>query len=318
MTAAAPRGWAGLRRLLLALVLLASALPAAAVCAYTETGGTLGSVSSFRVRNGPVITNNALFNLNCGLVVLSVIGTPIVQARITSATTGLTLKYNGYSIPYEISTPGGQAYTSGVLVINVNGATAVGLLNSSGTNLPIRITTTVGGNVPAGTYTDTIRMNWTYSNVCEGVAILNGCLGTTHNGNTERVLTVQLVVTNDCTINAPNIQFGTAPLPSGFNPVAQSLSVLCTRDVVYTVGLGPGANPSGGRRQMANGANRLAYDIFKPDTSVWGSVGAARVSTPLSDGITPQLLPYNARVYSDQAPQPAGLYQDNVAVEVQF
>lgn len=307
--------WAG------AAVLAAACRPAAADCVPSQTGGNLGSVPSQRVLGGPAISTTAQFTFGCGGLVLSVLGTPTLQARFVSPTTGLTLKDGSKPpIPYQITNLGGATYTQGLLVINASGSNVLSLLSNSVTSVPLRITTTVGPNVPAGTYTDTITVNWTYANLCEGLLGVGGlCVGTPRNGNTNQLLTVQLVVTNDCTFAAPDVQFGAAPLPVAFPAVAGSVAVTCTRGLSITVGLGPGTYPAGGRRQMANGASRLAYDLFRGDGSVWGTAAGARVAgTALTDGLTPIVLPYTARVYGDQAPPPPGVYQDNVVVDVQF
>lgn len=300
---------------------LMAGLPAAqAACVTAETGGSLGTASSFRVRQGPAITTSAQFTLGCGGIVLSALGTPTVRAKITSPTTGLTLKNGARQIPYRITDLGGASYTQGLLVINASGAAVLGLLSNNTANLPLRIATTLGANVPAGTYTDTITVNWEYANLCEGLLGLgNICVGMPRNGNVDRTLTVQLVVTNDCAITAPDLHFGSAPLPGAFSSVTQNLTLTCTQGLNYTVGITAGGAPQGGRRHMSSGNNRLAYDIFRPGGGVWGTEGAARVAgTGVADGLTPQTLPYTATIYPDQPAVPPGLYQDSLQVEVQF
>ncbi len=316
------RGRLRCRALLSATALLAALCrPAAADCVNNETGGNLGTVPSQRVLSGPAISTTAQFTLGCGGIVLSTLGTPTVQAKFVSPTTGLTLKDGSKPpIPYQITDLGGAGYTQGLLVINASGANLVALLSNNTASVPLRITTSVGANVPAGTYTDTITVNWAYANICEGLLGVGGlCVGTPRNGNLNRVLTVQLVVTNDCTFSAPNVQFGAAPLPAAFAAVTGNVSVVCTRGLSVTVGLGPGTYPAGGRRQMASGANRLAYDLFRGDGSVWGTAAGTRVAgSALTDGLTPIVLPYTARIYADQSPPPPGVYQDNVVVDVEY
>lgn len=313
-------GWRLVQAALLSLS-MGAAVPAWAVCAYTETGGQLGSANSFQVRNGPVAITSGSFALNCGSSLVT-LGSPYLRGRIVSPTTGLTLKQanSNYRIPYQLTAPNGAPYTQGALIINLSGANLITLLASNGANLPLQIRVNPGANVPAGLYTDTITVNWDYANICQGLIGLGRlCVGISHSDNTNRTLTVQLLVTTDCSISAPDINFGSAPLPSAFPDVAQMLSVVCTRDVSYTVGLSPGSASAGnGRRQMSSGANRLAYNIFKPDGSVWGNSGTTRVNTGMADGLTSQMLPYTARVYADQPPAPVGSYQDAVIVDVQF
>ncbi|MDO0536578.1 hypothetical protein KXJ55_23870, partial [Escherichia coli] len=130
----------------------------------------LGTVPSQRVLAGPAISTTAQFTLGCGGIVLSTLGTPTVQAKFVSPTTGLTLKDGSKPpIPYQVTDLGGAGYTQGLLVINANGANLVALLSNNTASVPLRITTAVGANVPAGTYTDTITVNWAYANICEGL-----------------------------------------------------------------------------------------------------------------------------------------------------
>ncbi|XAH23337.1 spore coat U domain-containing protein [Xylophilus sp. GW821-FHT01B05] len=297
------------------------AAPAIA-CTYAETGGNLGSVPSFRVRNGPAITTSGNFSLSCsGVVLAALTGQPSVSATLASPATGLTLKNGTNSIPYQITQSNGTALTTGFVFINASGTTVVGLFSgNSSANVPINITTNVGANVPAGTYTDTIQVTWALRNICEGLLVVAGlCVGTPTNTDTTRSLLVTLTVTNDCVITAPNIAFGSAPLPSAFPTVSQDIGLLCTAGLSYTVGLSAGGHASAGQRRMASGTNFLAYDIFKASGALWGEVGGARAPGPaVADGLNLQTIPYNATVYPAQAPPPAGSYTDNVVVDVQF
>ncbi|WP_235504123.1 MULTISPECIES: Csu type fimbrial protein [unclassified Acidovorax] len=311
--------WRGLG---LAAVLAMCSLQAAAVCTPVESSGVLGSHPSQRVRTGSPITSTAEFRFGCGTVVLALLSAPTLKAKITTPVTGLTLKNttnSAITVPYEIAPVGGGTYTPGLLILDLNNTNVVSLLSNNQAIIGIKISTLTGANVPAGTYTDNITVNWTYANICEGVAVGNACVGNLRTGSTDRTITVTLVVTNDCTITAPNVQFGSAPLPSAFGTVSQSITLLCTKGITYTVGLDMGSYASGARRQMASGVNRLQYNIFKQDQSVWGPLAGARVSSlGVADGLTPQVIPYTATIYADQPAVPQGSYSDSVKVDVQF
>lgn len=307
------------------LLALAGLLPLAGqACTMSQTGGALGSVATQRVASGPTVTGSANFAFNCAGVVLALAnGTPTLRGQIQGATTGLTLKNGTHQIPYQIYSNTGYSagYTGGALVVDLNGATLVGLLTAgSGTNVPLYIATTPGPNIPAGVYTDTVQLTWTYQNICEGlIGALGICVGVANNGSATRSVLISLTVSNDCTITAPPVNFGTAPLLAGFPTVSQNIGLLCSRDMVYTVGLSAGSHASAGRRRMASGAARLAYDIFKADTTVWGSAGTARANGPApATGTSVQTIPYTARIYQDQANPPPGTYTDNVVVDVSF
>lgn len=311
-----------LRSALLPLLLL---LPSAAqACTMSETGGLLSSVATQRVAGGPAVTGSANFSFNCTGVVLALAnGQPTLRGRIQAATTGLTLKNGSHQIPYQIYSNTGYSagYASGALVVDLNGSNLVALLTGgSGTSIPLYIATTPGPNIPAGVYTDTVQVTWTYANICEGlIGALGICVGVPNNGTTTRSVLVSLTVSNDCTITAPPVSFGAAPLLSGFPTVSQSIGLQCSRDMVYTVGLSAGGYASGGRRRMASGTSRLAYDIFKADNTVWGSAGTARAAGPApATGSSVQTIPYTARIYQDQASPAAGTYTDNVVVDVSF
>ena len=316
------------RRLLLAAIAwLTAALlcaPAARACAFAETGGTLAPVSSFVVRSGPVQTASAYFEFACsGVVLAALTGAPSVSATVSGSLAGLTLKNGTESIPYTVTGAGGQPYGNGQVVFSVNGTAAVGLLTAGQARVPVNIVTGFGPNLRAGTYTDTLTVLWSYQNICEGLVNVAGlCLGTVSNGvAVARTLVVSLTVTNDCAITAPDIQFGSAPLLTGFATVSQNIGLLCTRGLVYTVGISPGANPvsATGRRQMASGTDRLQYDVFKPDATVWGATGPARAAgAAAADGIASQLMPYTARIYTDQPPPAAGVYGDSLVIDVGF
>lgn len=311
------------------LLALASLAPLGAqACTMTETGGLLPNVATQRVAGGPSVTTSANFNFSCAGVVLALLnGTPTLKGQLQANTTGLTLKNtlnNTLQLPYQIYSNTGYStgYASGALVVDLNGANLVGLLASgSNTNVPIYIATTPGPNIPAGVYTDTLQVTWTYFNICEGlIGALGLCVGVANTGTTVRNLTVSLTVSNDCTINAPPVNFGSAPLLAGFPTVSQSISLQCSRNMVYTVGLSPGSYASGGRRRMASGTSRLAYDIFKDDNTVWGSADTAmRAPGPApATGTSIQTIPYSARIYQDQANPAPGTYTDNVVVDVSF
>lgn len=310
---------------LLMLPLAVLAPLAAQACTMTETGGALPSVATQRIGSGPTVTGSASFSFQCAGVVLALAnGQPTLKGQIQSATTGLTLKNGSHQIPYQIFSNASYSagYTSGVLLVDLNGSSLVGLLTAgSGTTIPLYIATTPGPNIPAGVYTDTVQVNWDYRNICEGlIGALGICVGVPNNGNTTRSLIISLTVSNDCAITAPPVSFGSAPLLAGFPTVSQNISLQCSRGMVYTVGMSTGNHASGGRRRMGSGTARLAYDIFKADNTVWGSANAStRAAGPApATGNSWQTIPYTARIYQDQANPAPGTYTDNVVVDVSF
>jgi len=252
-------------------------------------------------------------------------------ATVTSTQTGL-LGPTGDIIGYTLYGNNSTSYplTRGVAFdFARNGIIdSLGLLGSVvPKTVPIYLGTTIGSNVAAGIYSETLSIAWSW-NYCSGIGIGSVCLGRDiGSGNT--TLTVNLTVANDCTITAPNISFGSAPVISAFTAVTgQTINLACTKGSAYTVGLSDGqqAISVGGRRRMISGSNYLAYDIFKSaGTTRWGSVGSARRASSDAEvnpgnglGTGSQVFNYNAKIYTDQTTPPAGTYLDSVVLDVGF
>nr|WP_257970544.1 spore coat protein U domain-containing protein [Vibrio parahaemolyticus] len=189
---------------------------------------------------------------------------------------------------------------------------------------PLYARTGAGSNLSAGTYTDQITASWTW-NYCSGVGLPGVCIIWT-DGSAQSTITVELEVTPDCMITAPDIDFGSSPLVAGFDPVSQVISLTCTKNSSFTIGLNDGVNASGGQRRMASDGNYLEYEIYKSSsTERWGSAGAERreqsdvdTGDAIPDGITPQNYNYRAQIMTSQTTPPAGTYTDSIIVDVQF
>ncbi|MGE8190114.1 Csu type fimbrial protein [Pseudomonas sp. NPDC086278] len=304
-----------------------------ALCsAVSTTPVAFGSVSSIAVRttSQPSSTPNA--GLSCTGSLLSLLtNTDHFYATVTSTQSGLKGP-TGDIISYTLYADNSTSYpiTRGVAFdFARNGIIdALGLLGSVvPKTAPIYLGTTLGSNVAAGIYSETLSIAWSW-NYCSGIGIGSVCLGRDINsGNT--TLTVNMTVANDCTITAPNINFGSAPVISAFSAVTgQTINLACTKGSAYTVGLSDGqqALSVGGRRRMISAGNYLAYDIFKSaGTTRWGSVGSARRASSDAEvnpgnglGTGSQVFNYNAKIYTDQTTPPAGTYLDSVVLDVGF
>lgn len=107
-------------------------------------------------------------------------------------------------------------------------------------------------------------------------------------------LAVTAAVNSNCTISTTAVAFGV------YDPIVAnaataltgtgSLTIACTKASVPTLKLDLGANPAGSVRQMANGAERLPYELYQPPTNVagvacgalttvWGTAGANILTT---------------------------------------
>lgn len=320
----------GCWRGLLASALLLAVGSAWAQCTSVVTApAAFGSLNSTQVRSTVQMASSSNSGLQCSGSVLSVLSsTDSFKIKITATTSGL-VGPTGDIIPYTLYADATTSYpitrgtsfeyrTTGILDV-------LGLLNGTPKNVPLYMRTQVGSNVAAGTYQETLNVEWTWD-YCAGIGAGGFCIGR-DTGSGSKPLTVSLTVTNDCQITTPDISFASAPVVAGFGTVSQNLSVSCTKGSTYTAGLDDGQNVANGRRRMKSSANGyLAYDIFKSaGAQRWGSVGAARRASSDADvnpgagtGTGSQVFNYNARVYTDQATPPAGSYADSVILDVQF
>jgi len=316
--------------LLLALLLPGSAWALCKTVATTPVA--FGSVSSVAVRTTAQPSSTLNAGLSCTGSLLSLLTSgDHFYATVTSTQTGLLGPTNdviGYTL-YADNSTSYPINRSTQFDFARNGIIdALGLLGSVvPKTVPIYLRTTIGSNVAAGIYTETLSIAWSW-NYCSGIGAGSLCLGRDiGSGNVD--LTINLTVANDCTITAPNIAFGSAPVISAFTPVTgQTINIACTKGSAYTVGLGDGehAVSVGGRRRMISGSNLLAYDIFKSAGSTrWGNVASDRRASSDAEvnpgkglGNGSQIFNYNAKIYTDQTTPPAGTYIDNVLLDVGF
>ena len=128
----------------------------------------------------------------------------------------------------------------------------LGLFSNNAFSAPLTGKITGTPNVAAGTYTDTLTVQWNYY-VCNGVQIGPICVFY-ETGTTSVTVNVKLVVSQDCRISAPNVAFGSVALASQFNSVSQAVLVDCTKDSSYTIAFSSGNG--GSARPLAHHVRR--------------------------------------------------------------
>ncbi|MBS0909013.1 spore coat protein U domain-containing protein [Tatumella sp. JGM118] len=292
-------------------------------CTASSASGSFGSLSSFTLAStAETVETGSGFTCTGGL--LTLLSTDTITATIASSagesgSTPQMTSASGSAIPYTIcaSSGCGTTYTIGQTITwsSTSLLGLLGLFDASDGSLPLYIHTAAGLNVPAGTYTDTITINWHY-NICF-IGLLGICAYTT--GDTTSTVTLTAIVTNDCTIEeAPDVSFGSAALPADFASVASALTVLCTKNAAYTVNLSSSNPVSGDWRQMSSaidGSTRyLLYQLYQADGTAWTP------ENDLSETGTgeSQTINYTATVDSSQTNQPAGSYTDTITVTVTY
>lgn len=310
---------------------------AASACTVATASTDLGSHSSYVAAAG-ARSGSGSAGLNCDIL-LAALTAHYVALRVEASTFQLSGP-GGSTIAYQASlTPNGTALGVGSFQ-NLSSLSLVSLFTGTDSSVPIYIRTTPTTGLRAGTYTGFIDLRWYYSVCSLGVAV---CLSYSSSpgfvrpvplvtpinfgtGTAVRI-NVEMRIENDCIIQAPALDFGTAPLASRFDPVTRTILIRCSAGAAYSVGLDSGAHASGNVRRMQSGSNFLRYEIYKSATSPdrWGVTGGERRASSsadtgagIYDSLTNQAFTYRAAIDPAQASPPAGSYTDRIRVDVEF
>lgn len=311
-------------RKLSGLLLLMATHLCQAACTSSSSAGSFGTLSSFTLAStaqtietgsGFTCANDSILRfLSSDTITATLASSAGESGDIPNMTSS-----NGAKIPYSICSTSGctQTYTIGQS-ITWNPVTILalpGLFDATDGTLPLYMHTSAGLNVPAGTYTDTLTINWNYT-VCV-IGLLGICVYTT--GSSTSTVNLTAIVTNDCTIEeAPDVSFGSAALPADFSSVASALTILCTKNAAYTVNLSSSNPVSGDWRQMSSeidgSTHYLLYQLYQADGTAWTPENDQSETGTGED----QTVNYTAKVDSSQTNQPAGSYTDTVTVTVTY
>lgn len=313
-------------RLFAVLLCLLIGGEAHAACQVTaSTPLSLGSASSYDVRAGGVARTSSFAGFRCNGSVISLLSSNYARATMTS-TNNFKLARAGSSdtIPITVSADqnGTYAFSQGGTIDYMNGSllSLLGILNGSTLEPAIFVLPTAGANVSAGTYTDTLTIQWSWL-VCHGVNVLNICILSETGTGTAQVQ-VTLVVGADCRIATSPLSFGTAALARQFTEVSHAVAVDCTKDSTYKVAFSTG-NSGAARpwRAMSDGAGHsLQYNLYRTDgTTIWDETNPQPSPTAGTGATTPgQIHSFKARINPDQSTPPAGHYGDVVSVVISF
>ena len=314
-----------LRAALLVLAMIGVPQAQAACTRTAATTTTFAPGSSYDIRAGSVATVAAPSSFSCSGTAIVILSSNNATATVNS-TNNFTLKNAaGDAIAYRLSADSGgtKAFTQGGSINYFDPAllALLGILNGGSFTPTMYAAITNTPNISAGTYTDTITVNWNW-NVCHllNVAGLLCLIGESGTGTT--VMTVTLTVNKDCRISAPNLSFNSAPLASQFANVTQSVAVDCTKDATYSVAFTNGNSGSARPwRAMSDGAGHsLQYNIYQADgVTIWDQTSALPGGLPGTGALIPaQMQVYVAKVNPAQATPPAGRYTDTVSVLITF
>jgi spore coat protein U-like protein len=301
-----------------------------AACSVAAATNSLGTTNSLSLITQPPQAAGA-GGLRCDGVLQLLTG---AYVRTTLLNSTLTLQGPQGQIPFRVYTdPGftnvlnvGQSfqYTNATLNLLTLGGT------STGVGMYFRAL--AGANVPAGVYTGTVTFNWQWAicttgliNICNwdrSPGLTQSCplLGcgppTSWGTGAQTTINLTLVVTKACAIDSlPLVDFGARPLVTQFQPVTSTFTVRCTNTEGYTLGFGNGEHFQAPWRNLASGANRLRYNIYRPGTTtVWN---LAQPVTAAGTGLA-QSFQFRAVIDPAQGNVPAGTYIDNVVLTISY
>ncbi|MEH3105809.1 MAG: spore coat U domain-containing protein [Sphingomonas fennica] len=137
------------------------------------------------------------------------------------------------------------------------------------------------------------------------------------------MLTVQATVVDSCAVASGTLAFGVIDPAAGTNTrPSVNLNVTCTQGTTFAVGLGDGANATGGQRRMkgANGAQYLAYDLFRDSagTQRFGdSITTQRLTGQVGLGSLANTVAVYGGIAGGQA-APADAYSDTVPITIYY
>jgi spore coat protein U-like protein len=243
-------------------------------------------------------TANPAFTFNYTIALSSGSGSYAAR-QMTGA--GDTLNFNHYTTAAHTTVwgdgTGGTATLSGSLTVPAGG-------NNSGSRTET-VYGLIGGSqnvTPAALYTTLLPITVT----------VTGNFG----GSTTTFSTTSSVAAQ-CNVSAANLSFGAVNPISTQLDATTPLTVHCTKNSPYTVGLDAGTTTGAtiAQRMMANGAEIMNYNLYKDAarTTIWGNsaVAPSWVSgTGAGLGIAQTLTVYG-RVASGQTNLAVGSYQEN-------
>lgn len=317
-------------RYLLFLTLLAPVM-AWANCVTTTPTVSLGSTSSLNL-----LTANQLGSGSGGIQCTGVLGLLSTNFIRVTLSTAPTLTRGAWQIPLEVYTdigrttrlqPGQPVVLSNVPLLTLGVA--------GGGYIPLYFRTPTGVNVPAGTYTANVVLTWQYA-VCTGIGVLGLCSAWTRSpgaalpvcvlvcapptawgAGVVSSVAVNLTLDKSCVIGTADmtLDFGSRALVRQFAPVSRSFTVTCSNTEGYTVGFDNGQAYQASWRRMSSGSNRLAYNLYFPDT---GAVWTTAQTLPMVGNGQPQSVTFQGIVDSTQNNVPVGIYTDNVTLVIMY
>ena len=106
---------------------------------------------------------------------------------------------------------------------------------------------------------------------------------------------------------------------SNANSSSGGVTVLCTDNTPYSIGLNNGQNFSTSRRMTDGSGDYISYNVYQDSgySVAWGDIGSGSELTGTGNGANQASTVY-AQIPSGQSPVPAGSYSDVIVVTLNF
>ena len=156
------------------------------------------------------------------------------------------------------------------------------------------------------------------------VGLLAGALMAPAQADTDtQSFKVKLTVTSTCdihTTDATDVDFGSHKSTEATATASGALTVNCTSETPYQIGLDEGANHDGSSRNMKSAAGDVvAYTLWKDAgrTQAWGSVANSDTLAGVGTGAA-QVIPVYGKVNISGQNLKAASYEDTVTATVTY
>ncbi len=308
------------------LLLSSVAVLAQGACSSTSTDIVFGPVDTLSSA-GVDVTGTITVTCNIGIGVISTGalsirlgpgsgGTSGGFRRMASPGTGTLLTYQLYrdasrtQVFGDLGGVGGQG-------VNLSGSSLLSL--GSSFTLPVTVYGRVFGSqsgVIPGNYLSNYQSGLDIRIDYQFCTLLLFCTS----GTIGAPFTVSASVAPDCRVSATELAFGSVGLLSAPVDATSQITVTCTANSPYQIGLGDGLHASAplARRMQGNPGDHVSYDLYRDAARSlpWGPVnsGAAQSGTGLG---TSQVFSVFGRVPAQSTPPP-GTYRDTVVVTVTY
>lgn len=143
------------------------------------------------------------------------------------------------------------------------------------------------------------------------------CSSVTGNPSTLN-FTVDASVDRTCSVSTQNINFGTAGFLTTTKTASGNLSVKCSNQLAYEVGLSSGKNAATPQeRKMKKGTDLIAYNLYRDParTQIWGTA-TGQTYQATGNGLV-QSIPVYAKIDPQNTPA-KGIYSDTIIVTVTY